>query len=317
MQCFAPHLVHLVTPFSIGLAGLRWALQNDIPILASFHTNFVEYLAYYHASFLGGPVWRFFRWFHDHADLNLAPSQSTKQKLAENGISPVRLWGRGVNTREFSPAHRDWELREQLGAEGKTLLLYVGRLAPEKDLDILWQALRRLNQGEYPVHLVVTGKGPLENQLRDTAPDNVTFTGYLQGEDLHRVYASCDIFAFPSTTETYGNVVLEAHASGLPVVAPLSGGIRENLVDGVNGLACTPRDAEEMAARLTTLLARPRLRKRLGANGRKHALGKSWDNIMAGLVNDYCAVAFGDSQQDREVDYTDDAGEVAVGSGRD
>ncbi|MFZ5650095.1 MAG: glycosyltransferase, partial [Bacillota bacterium] len=185
------------------------------------------------------------------------------------------------------PLKREPSFKARVGAEDKTVLLYVGRLAPEKDLDILIRSFGNLNKYHPGTHLVITGAGPLEAGLKREAPPNVTFTGYLHGEELAEAYASSDIFLFPSTTETYGNVILEAMASGLPVVAPCSGGVKENLFNLYNGLACRPRNCADMVKAAIELIENESLRKTLAGQARAHALTRSWDNVINKLVDGY------------------------------
>ncbi|RYD06131.1 hypothetical protein N752_06270 [Desulforamulus aquiferis] len=144
-----------------------------------------------------------------------------------------------------------------------------------------------LNKKHRNSHLVIVGDGPLRQKLEQLAPPNVTFTGYLHGDELSRAYASSDIFVFPSTTETYGNVVLEAMSSGLPVVAAFSGGVRENLVNRINGLACSPRNVMDMVTAMERLITDETLRKELSLQARDHAMTKSWDTIFNKLILSY------------------------------
>ncbi len=285
---YKPDLIHIVTPFNLGLCGLKYANSHDIPLVASYHTNFNQYLNYYNLNFLEGPIWRFFRWFHSHCQCNFCPSKSTLEELRKNGINNLEIWGRGINAKDYSPDFKDNTLREEYGLEDKIILLYVGRLAPEKNLKLLIDSLKMVNHKYIDkVELVITGSGPLEEELKEIAPSNVTFTGYLTGQDLARTYASADVFTFPSLTETYGNVVLEAMASGLPVVGILSGGVKENLLDGYNGLAISSNNLSEFSSNLEEIIINERLRKKLARNARQYALNQSWNSIFSRLVRNY------------------------------
>lgn len=287
MEQFKPDVIHLVTEFPMGLCGLKYASSYRIPAVGSYHTNFPEYLSYYKMAFLTNWVWKYMRWFHNQCLINYCPSQATLKLLEKKKIRNLDIWGRGIDTVLFNPQKRDFMYRDHVGAAGKTLLLYVGRIAPEKDLDILMESLRTLNAANREVHLVITGDGPQADVLKREAPPNVTFTGYLHGEDLAAVYASCDIFVFPSTTETYGNVVLEAMASGLPVVGAYSGGVKENLINRFNGLTCRPRNAGDMAAAVMELIENEGLRKSLASQARSYSLTKSWENVFNRLIEGY------------------------------
>lgn len=285
---FDPDLIHLVTPFNLGLCGLRYAKKFALPIVASYHTNFDQYLAYYKLNFLKKPIWKFFNWFHKHSQLNLVPSQITLENLRRNGIKNLKIWDRGIDTQTYSPDLADENFKRRYGIEGKTTILYVGRLAPEKNLELLLASLEKLNKKyKDEIELLITGSGPMIDDLKAKAAENVTFTGYLTGDELAMTYASCDIFAFPSVTETYGNVILEAMASGLPVVGILAGGVKENLFNEQNGLACLKNNVKEFSQNLKRLITNQSLRKKLASNARKYALNKSWEQAFSSLIVTY------------------------------
>lgn len=211
LAAFRPDIVHLVTEFSMGLCGLKCAKELQLPVVAAYTTNFPQYLVYYKFGFLERWAWLFLRWFHNQAALNYCPSQAVQAMLAKKGFRNLTVWGRGVDTDLFSPQQRSEILRRRL-APGKNLLfLYVGRLAPEKDLDVLLDAWEMVKGSLPEAQLVITGDGPLAEELKRRAGAfqagaGVVFTGYLQGEELAAAYASSDVFVFPSTTETFGNV---------------------------------------------------------------------------------------------------------------
>jgi len=290
LDLFKPDVLHLATEFSMGLCGLKYASRARIPVVGSYHTNLPQYLSYYGFSFLSVWVWKYLCWFHNQCLKNYCPSKETLKLLSTKGVRNLDIWGRGVDTALFSPLKRKPSFKVQVGAEDKTVLLYVGRLAPEKDLDILINAFRILNKYHRGIHLVITGEGPLSASLKREAPPGVTFTGYLHGEELAEAYASSDIFVFPSTTETYGNVILEAMASGLPVVASYSGGVKENLINFYNGLACRPQSCTDMVMAATALIEHEYLRKNLAAQARAHALTMSWDSVINKLIDGYAEV---------------------------
>jgi phosphatidylinositol alpha 1,6-mannosyltransferase len=282
---FKPDLVHLVTEYSMGLAGLYCARRFDVPAVSSYHTDISRYAAYYRLPFLSEAAWSYLVWFHRQCLLNFYPSQSTGHVLARRGVPNLCYWGRGVNTDLFHPEKRDGSLRRRFGPG--PLLLYVGRLAPEKDLEVVFAALEQVHRSYPKAKLLLAGDGPLGPAIRRQPPAGVVPLGMLQGEELSRLYASCDLFAFPSTTETYGNVVLEAMASGLPVVAPLSGGITENLRPGSNGLDFPPHHSQGMAAAICSLLNDESLRRRLGAGARCHAETRSWARALEPVLDGY------------------------------
>jgi glycosyltransferase involved in cell wall biosynthesis len=281
-------LVHLVTPFNIGLTGLYYAKQNNIPIAASYHTNFDQYLDYYNINFLEKAAWSYLRWFHGNADLNLCPSKITLEELKRREFSNLGVWGRGIDTKLFSPEHKSKNFIEKNNLEGKIKLLYVGRAAKEKNIYLLLKSLNTLNEKyEGLLKLIITGDGPELEKLKKAAPENVLFTGFKSGIELSQIYASSDIFVFSSLTETYGNVIIEAMASGLPVAAVNSGGVKENLINNYNGLACKEDNPAEFSRILEKLILNNNLRNTLGYNARQYSLEKTWDNVFKKLIKNY------------------------------
>ncbi|SFG16230.1 Glycosyltransferase involved in cell wall bisynthesis [Desulfotomaculum arcticum] len=290
LEEFSPDIIHLMTPFSIGLCGLKMATKTGIPFVASFHTDFPGYLNYYRLSIFEGLAWQYLRWFHNRCGANFCPSEDTSKLLKINNINNVKIWGNGVDITLFNPARYSNIVRRKYVPEDKIAFLYVGRLAPEKNLTLLFNAFQRVYQ-KYPnAHLVITGDGPSYHELKQKAPQGVTFTGYLTGAFLAEIYASCDAFVFPSTTETYGLVILEAMASGLPVVAAYAGGIKENLIHNYNGLACVPQDEEDLSLKMELMLRDQKLRSRLAKNAVYYAAQKSWDHVFNELLENYYAI---------------------------
>src|SRR5260370_5867755 len=219
---FAPDLVHVVTPSFLGLYGLHYARRRGIPALAGFHTGFVGLLEFYWLRHMDCVARFLAPRFYGQCAATLVPSRHQAAKLSEYGIQNVGLWRRGVDSAAFSPTFRSAALRAEIGGDGVPIVLYVGRLAREKNLHYLIAAIELLRRAGTPFKLVIVGQGPMRRKLARCLPD-AHFTGHIEGAELARWYASADVFAFPSTVETFGNVVLEAFASGLPVVA-LGGG---------------------------------------------------------------------------------------------
>jgi len=288
---FKPDIIHLTDPLGIGLAGLRYGKDRGIPIVSSFHTNFDVYLKYYNLEYLEGVVWGLFKWFHGFSELNFCPSHDTWEVLKSKGIENLRIWSRGIDTSTFSPNYKDRNIRYRLKAEDKIIFLYVGRLAAEKDLDIIMESIGIVNSSHADkVQFVFVGDGPYAKQMKERSYDNVVFTGYLKGQELSAIYASSDVFVFPSGTETFGNVVLEAMASGLPVIAVNSGGVKDNVINGHNGLMCPPRNVSGLADAIIKMAEDKQFIESLGTNAREHAATKSWSHIFDQLVSDYSSV---------------------------
>ena len=290
VAAFRPHVIHLVTEYSLGLTGLQTAVTLGVPALASFHTNIPRYLPYYGFGWSGELCWRYLRWFHNQAAATFCPSETNRRELTERGFRNVRVWPRGVDTARFVPAARARDGGN--GAAEPLRLLYVGRLTPEKDLPVLFDAYARLRSRDgRSLHLTLVGDGAYSGVMRARAPDDVTFAGYLEGRALSDAYSAADVFVFPSRSETLGNVVLEAFASGLPVVGVRDGGTIENVRDGVNGILCPPGDVEAFADGIRRLADDPPLRRRLGHNARAWAEARTWDAAFAPLTGAYAELA--------------------------
>lgn len=290
LEAFRPDLVHVLNPFALGVAGVRHARRLGIPLVASYHTDIPGYLQRWGYGFLQRPAWAYLRRLHNRAALNLCPSEQTRRQLDAHGIRRTALWTRGVDTDAFHPGHCSRAMRHRLsgGRPEAPLLLYVGRLAPEKQLDILHATLQTLPGAR----LALVGDGPARPRLeRRFAGLPAAFVGYLHGPELAQAYASADLFVFPSTSETFGNVLLEAMASGLPAVAAAAGGPLEIVHHGRNGLLAAPGDPGAFAARVAAALNDPVARARLAEQARADAEGRSWDAVLDDLLAAYARAA--------------------------
>lgn len=204
------------------------------------------------------------------------------------GFSNTALWSRGVDTQTFNPLHRSSSFREHHQLTERTTLLYVGRIAPEKNLEILRDTYLRLRQQHGDtLRLIVTGDGPSLPDFRRSMPENVIFTGYKEGQELSTIYASSDIFLFPSTTETFGNVVLEAMASGLPVVTSNQGGVTENVHSGVNGFQADCGIPGDFYTKAALLVENPHLRQAMSQSSLDWASYQNWEQIFSRLLAEY------------------------------
>ena len=288
LDAFAPDVVHVVTPSLLGLYGVRYARRRGIPVVASFHTDFVTLFAYYGLRRLQRLGRHLERRFYGQCTVTLAPSRHQAAELRAQGIANVALWRRGVSSATFSPAFRSAALRAELGAPDVPILLYVGRLGREKNLPFLADAMqlleRRMGNGAFK--LVVVGRGPLRRALQARLP-NAHFTGELTGVELSRAYASADVFVFPCVLETFGNVVLEAFASGLPVVGVNQGAVPELITPNVNGLLAAPGSAAAFADKIHTLLERAPDRARMGLGARITAAEQGWPEANRPLMEIY------------------------------
>lgn len=292
IEGWKPTLVHVTTEFGVGLGGLFAAREAGVPVVSSYHTHFKAYLEFYNLTFLDGVAWPYIRWFHNRGLRTFAPSGIVARELETQGIGNVRVWSRGVDASRFSPSFRNTAMRRRLGAasDDSTLVLYVGRLAREKGIRTLLDAMHRLHakgrQGSERISFALVGDGPAEAECRAAAPEGTVFTGKLTGRELSEAYASADIFAFPSVTETFGNVVLEAMASGLAVLAPDTGATTE-FATTETALQFPAKDADVLAARIVELAADRGRRSSIAAAGLAFAKASTWDAIFDGLVREY------------------------------
>jgi len=271
----------------LGAAGITWGRRLGVPVVASYHTNLADYCAHFHLGALARTVWSYRRFLHSRCAITLSPSVSTQRDLMRRGFARVAVWQRGVDSSLFTPARRSVEWRRAIAVDDDcALVLYVGRLSHEKNLSTLVEAYKAL-AGER-VQLVLVGDGPARLDLEHAlAGHRATFTGYLRGEALAEAYASADVFAFPSMTETFGQVVNEAMASGLPVVAFDSDGVRDQIEHGTTGVLAPAGDIATFTEALRMLARDPAMRRELGARAGHEARTRTWDGVMDQLLGVY------------------------------
>jgi len=280
-----PDVVHLAGPFVLGAHGLTVARDLGVPVAAHYQTDLGRYAEHFGLGVLADLAWRRLLDLHNACDVSFAPTATVAEELRDRGMRNVHVCGRGVDGRLFHPAHRDAGYRASLGIQpDQPAFIYVGRLSPEKNLGVLTRVARALPQ--YP--LLIVGDGPARDKLAaDMAGLNVRFTGLLSGADLARAYASGDVFLFPSTTETFGQVVREAMASGLPSVAMRAGGVRDLVRDGQTGLLCSPDDDGAFVAAAERLATDTTLRHAMAAMARHEAEQYTWDAVFDHLMGWY------------------------------
>jgi glycosyltransferase involved in cell wall biosynthesis len=271
------------TPGPVGLTALLAAKMLNLQTSGIYHTDFPQYIRILtEDSFLESVAWRYMQWFYGQLDTVFVNSEEYRQSWIKRGFDPAKLkiLPRGLDTELFHPARRDPAFFENFGTcNGEVRLLYVGRISREKDLDLLATAYRRLRNEGLPIQLFVVGHGPYSKALAKSLPE-AFFTGYLTGTELATAYASADIFVFPSTTDTFGNVILEAQACGLPVIVSDSGGPKELVEDGMNGLITRSRDVDDLTRAIRSLIADAALRERMGSAARKGVIDRSWPNAF-------------------------------------
>jgi len=283
---FRPDIVHVINPVVLGLWGTAIAKQRNLALLASYHTDITQYAEALRLRFLSEPSRIFLRDVHNQAHVNLCTSGPMVNSARGLGIRRVRLWPKAVDTELYHPDKRSHAMRVRLtgGHPDAPLMVYVGRLSFEKRLDWLYAPVTQLPD----VRLALVGSGPAEAVLRERFKDTRTvFTGYMSGSELAAAYASADVFAFPSDTETLGFVAMEAMASGVPPVGARAGGIPDVIRDGETGLMFTPGDLGDLTEKLRTLLSDAALRTRLGAAARQDMERFGWRSATEGLVDFY------------------------------
>ena len=291
LQDFSPDIIHVATPFNMGLCGVYYAKKLNIPLVGSYHTDFDQYLKYYDLQFFSKWVWKYMNWFHSPFQKLFVPSKETLQQLNGRNFNNLEIWPRGVDCQLFHPNYDKNAVHEKYGGSKKYLLLYVGRLAPEKDVKTLLDVANLIPpEIDKDIQWVWVGDGPLRGELENEAPKNVLFTGYLNGEELAEIYCAADLFVFPSSTETFGNVVLEALASGTPVIGANSGGVRNVVQAEITGTLCKPGESQEFANSIVQLLTHDSIRWQMGMEGRKYALSQRWDRIFDQLLLQYDGV---------------------------
>lgn len=285
---FRPHLFHIATPDLLGLAGLRAARRARQPVVASYHTHFASYLDYYRIGFLEGATWRYLRWFYRQCLQVYVPTPSMTRVLEANGIKAnLRLWPRGVESGLFNPSRRSDEWRASRGIDpAAPVVTFVSRLVAEKGLDVLVKVIHGLRERQVEHRAVIVGDGPERQSLQEKLPGAI-FEGHRSGQELAAAYASSDVFLFPSETETFGNVTLEALASGLPAVVADATGSNALVENGANGFLAKPRDADDFLEKVDLLIGDRELRARMGAEARARAEQYDWSRVLAQIVAYY------------------------------
>jgi len=271
------------TPGLAGLAAVIAGKMLSTRMVGIYHTDLPQYIRYYtEDEALESVTWKYLTWFYDQMDLIYVPSRYYREQLIDNGFRPekLRFFPHGTDTDTFSPAFCDPHFWTKYGVNGGTKVTYVGRLAREKDLDVLTEVYAELARRRPECTFAVVGDGPYLEQMKRALPyPNVVFTGFLLDEELSRAFASSHIFVFPSTTDTFGNVVLEAMASGLPVIVSDKGGPKEIVEHGRTGFVTKARSVSDLLQSIELLLDNPELRSEMSAHCRTAAMARDWDKI--------------------------------------
>jgi phosphatidylinositol alpha 1,6-mannosyltransferase len=284
LRRFAPDVVHLASPFAFAAYGAFVADRLGIPSVAVYQTDIAGFAGFYRLGVGRSAAWRWLKRVHGVVGRTLAPSSTAAANLSQHGIPRVHLWPRGVDSVRFNPSRRSEELRRRLAPDGEVIVGYIGRLAPEKTVELLEPVTRIAG-----VKVVVVGDGPARRSAEKALP-GATFLGQLTGDALAEAHASLDVFTHTGAHETFCQSVQEAMASGVPVVAPAAGGPTDLVKPGRTGYLFTPGDAGNLRTAVELLVADPELRASFGAAARQAVEGRTWAAIGDALIDHYTAV---------------------------
>jgi len=285
---FNPNVVHVSSPDFVGHRAVTWARRNQVAVVASVHTRFDTYLAYYHLQALEPLARGIMRRFYHRCEVVMAPAESTAAILrAQRMNRDISIWARGIDRDQFNPDRRSMDWRRSLGvADDEMLIAFLGRVVMEKGLDVFADAIHAFEPLGLKHRVLVIGEGPARSWFEEQLPKAI-FLGQQTGDDLGRALASADLFLNPSITEAFGNVTLEAMACALPVLAAESTGATNLVQSGVTGILVDGTEPDEFAAALARYARDPGLRDRHGAAGLKFAKTMDWDNINAAVIRAY------------------------------
>ncbi len=293
-----PDIVHIATEGPLGWSALQVARKLKLPVSTDFRTNFHAYSQHYGIGWLSGAIRVYLKKFHNRADVTMVPTAMLQQELQAKGFERVQVVPRGVDTSQFSPSYRSLALRQSWGvAEGDKVLLYVGRLAAEKNLGLVVQAYLKAKQSDARTRLVLVGDGPMREALQLQYPD-IVFAGYRSGADLAAHYASGDVFVFASLTETFGNVTLEAMASGLAVVAFKHAAAGQCIRHGDNGMCVDTESPHDFVQAVCSVVEAPSLQMRLAKEALLTAKTFDWPGVVERTEAVFRQVMAGNYQQE-------------------
>ncbi|MEI8135573.1 MAG: glycosyltransferase family 1 protein [bacterium] len=283
---YRPDILHINSPCSLGLAAIKYGQRNNIPVVATYHTHFASYARYYRVKMLERFSWSYFRNLYNKCEKVYVPSMPILEELRDHRLTNLEFIPHGVDTSLFHPRHQDETWKRRVGVEGKQVLLFVARLVWEKDLKTLAATYQLLKERRSDVAFVICGDGPARKDLEKLMPD-AKFLGNQSGIDLSAAYASSDVFVFPSTTETFGNVTLEAMSSGLPPVCGNKGGAAGFVKSGITGFLANPRDAEDTALKIESLLDNPELRAEMSKQAFLYGQEQTWERSLEKMLLSY------------------------------
>lgn len=277
---FKPDIIHINSPCSLGLAAIKFGKKYNVPVVATYHTHFPSYAKYYNIKQFEFISWNYLRKLYNKCDRVFVPSKSIMEELRSNGFKTTEYLPHGIDLKLFSPIFKSTDWKRTLNIENKKVLLFVGRLVWEKDLRTLAQIYNLLMSLRKDVVFALVGDGPIRKDLERIMPEAL-FLGYKTGAELSTIFASSDLFVFPSTTETFGNVVLESMASGLVPVCSDEGGASSSIKQNYTGLICKAKDSFDFSRQIVSVLSNQNELNRLSTNCIEYASKQSWDNIFS------------------------------------
>lgn len=291
---FSPDIIHISTPSRLGNFALKYALNNHIPTTTIYHTHFISYISYYTKNIpiltqaLEAVVKRQYRSFYNKCDKIYVPTDAMSEELKTYGFDKNRMsiWPRGIKLDLFRPEQADDNWIKQITKNEKKNILFVSRLVWEKNLETLIDIYESIQKEDLPYNLIIAGSGVAEKELKERMP-HAFFLGNLNHERLAVLYASCDYFTFTSVTETFGNVIIEAMASGTPVLIADGGGSRSLVSQGISGFLCKPYTAKDYLDNIQLLEEQPELRTTMIRQALKEVKQLSWEKLVHRLMNDY------------------------------
>ena len=288
LKRFNPNIVHVSSPDLVGHRAVTWARRNQVAVVASVHTRFDTYLAYYHLQALEPLARGIMRRFYQRCEVVMAPAESTALILrAQRMNRDITIWTRGIDREQFNPERRDMQWRRSIGiADDEMVIIFLGRVVMEKGLDVFADAIHALAKRGVKYRVLVVGEGPAQPWFEQQLPDAI-FTGLLTSDDLARAVASADVFLNPSITETFGNVTLEAMACALPVIAAEATGSTNLVRQDITGTLVDGAESEEFADALEAYARDPALRRRHGNAGLAVAQTMDWDTINSAVIRAY------------------------------
>lgn len=293
LKTFKPDVIHIATPSLLGSFSLKYANKHDLPVITIYHTHFISYIDYYlkHTPFLINRVKQVMaenqKDFYNKCDKVYVPAESIKNELEDIGIMPtkMKIWKRGIDNELFSPKHIDPELFINLVGNENPTIIFASRLVWEKNLETLFRIYDKIQACEMDINLLIVGDGGAKKACMLKMPKAV-FTGKVNHQELAILYASADLFLFPSVSETYGNVVLEAMASGLPCVIADGGGSKDFIEQGLNGFKCDPYNEDDYLEKMLLILNNRTLKDQFVSEGLNYTHQLSWDQLAQEYFND-------------------------------